>query len=85
MYEDARDSPCYYCFGFNDYTFYPRVYGKNGFGYAQKAYYSRYNPLVCKRSDLVSKEELRLMDFSHASDIRGFEFNRENLTTEYTN
>jgi hypothetical protein len=69
MYEDARDSPCYYCLGSNDYTFYPRVYGKNGFGYAQKAYYSRYNPLVCKRSDLVSKEKLGLLDLCFPSQI----------------
>jgi len=53
MYEDARNRPCYYSVGSNDYTFHPRVYGKNGVGYAQKAYYSRYNPLVRKRSDLV--------------------------------
>ena len=62
MYEDARDHPCYYCLGSNDYTFHPRVYGKDGFGYAQAAYDSRYNSLVCKRSDLVSKEELGSMN-----------------------
>ena len=58
MYEDTRDSPCDYCLGVNDYTWDPRVLGKDGPRYAQAAHDGRDNSLVCKRSHLVSEEEL---------------------------
>ena len=70
MYEDARDSPCYYSVGSNDYTFHTRVYGKDGFGYAQAAYDSRYNSLVCMCADLVSKEKLDRLGLAFRARIR---------------
>jgi len=61
MYEDTRHHPCYRWVDSDYNTFHPRVFGKDGFVYAQAAYGSRYYPLVCKRSDMVSKEELGLV------------------------
>ena len=58
MYEDSRHHPCNRRVDSDCNTFHPRVYGKDGLGFAQAAYDSRHNSVVCKRSDLVSKEEL---------------------------
>jgi len=58
MYEDTRHHHRYRRVDSDHNTFHPRVYGKDGLGFAQAAHDSRHNSVVCKRSDLVSKEEL---------------------------